>query len=239
LPFSTRAGRRRNRRGSAACPGGGFHSGGAAIAGGAPAPASLLYYAALLARWCSMPAWHGGAVLDGGITGASGMQRLAAAPVPSLLWVSCWPSGDCTCCLPSVPARQGSWAVDYPGLFAHAWRNIIALAEAALFTVLFWALLALWQILFVRLGFDFFRELFIKPWFFYPVTALTFGTALHLIGSIDRMVSAVLEQILNVFKWLAVIAGLLLALFSVACCRACRRCSARAIAPLAPSGCCG
>jgi hypothetical protein len=105
---------------------------------------------------------------------------------------------------------------DYGLLFQHAWRNVISLAEAGLFTGLFWLILELWQALFHMLGIDFFRELFRDSMFVYPVTAVAFGCALHLIGSIDRLISAVLEQILNVLKWLATVAGALLVLFTVA-----------------------
>lgn len=110
----------------------------------------------------------------------------------------------------------GLWKPDYQRLFAFAWRDVITLAEAALFTGLFWLLLFLWQSLFHMLGMDFFRTLFDKPIFAYPVTAIVFGCALHLIGSIDALVSAVLEQILNVLKWLATVAGALLILFTFA-----------------------
>ena len=176
------------------------------------------FYATLLSLLVWYAGWHVGTFMDDTIVSvADGAQRLEAAPdaiAPLGFVLAVWGLHV----LPFLQCRlaAGRWTVDYPGLFANAWRNFIALAEAALFTALFWALLALWQVLFSRLGFDFFRELFTKPWFFYPVTTLVFGTALHLVGSIDRMVSAVLEQILNVFKWLAVIAGLLLALFSLA-----------------------
>ena len=120
--------------------------------------------------------------------------------------------------LPFVQNRlaAGRWTLDYPLLFIHAWRNAVRLAEAALFTGLFWLILALWQALFHMLGIDFFRDLFDEPLFVYPATAVTFGCALYLIGSIDRLVSAVLDQILNVLKWLATITGVLLTLFTVA-----------------------
>jgi hypothetical protein len=120
--------------------------------------------------------------------------------------------------LPFVQSRlaAGRWTLDYQPLFTFAWRNIIGLAEATLFTALLWAILGLWQTLFHMLGIDFFRELFTKPIFVYPVTAIAFGCALHLIGSIDRLVSAVLEQVLNVLKWLATVAGVLLTLFTIA-----------------------
>ena len=44
------------------------------------------------------------------------------------------------------------------------------------------------------LGIDFFRTLFEKPIFAYPVNAIAFGCGLHLIGSNDALISAVLEQ---------------------------------------------
>jgi Domain of unknown function (DUF4153) len=120
--------------------------------------------------------------------------------------------------MPFIQARlaAGKWTLEYRYLFAYAWRNAVSLAEALLFTGCFWLLLALWQLLFHMLGIEFFRELFEKPIFIYPVTSIVFGSALHLIGSIDRLVSAVLEQILSVFKWLGTVTGALLALFSLA-----------------------
>lgn len=120
--------------------------------------------------------------------------------------------------LPFIQSRvaTGLWRVDYARLFAFAWRNKITLAEAALFTGLFWLLLFLWQELFHMLGIDFFRTLFGKAVFAYPVTAIVFGCALHLIGSIEALVSAVLEQLLNVLKWLGTVAGALLVLFTFA-----------------------
>jgi hypothetical protein len=120
--------------------------------------------------------------------------------------------------MPFVQARLkiGRWTTDYGPLFDYAWRNAITLAEAAVFTGLFWLLLFLWQSLFHMLRIDFFRELFQKPIFVYPVTSLVFGCALHLIGSVERLVSTVLEQILNVFKWLGTVSALLLALFTLA-----------------------
>jgi hypothetical protein len=120
--------------------------------------------------------------------------------------------------MPFVQARLklGRWTAEYRQLFDHAWRNAIVLAEAAAFTALFWLLLFLWQSLFHMLQIDFFRDLFKEPVFVYPVTSLVFGCALHLIGSVDRLVSTVLDQILSVFKWLGTVTGVLLALFTLA-----------------------
>jgi hypothetical protein len=120
--------------------------------------------------------------------------------------------------LPFVQARLnlGRWSADYRQLFDHAWRNAITLAEALVFTGLFWLLLFLWQSLFHMLQIDFFRDLFKRPIFVYPVTSIAFGCALHLIGSVERLVATVLDQILGVFKWLGTVSGVLLALFTLA-----------------------
>ncbi len=109
----------------------------------------------------------------------------------------------------------GRWTLDYSLFFNHAWRNAIKLAEAVLFTGLFWLILWLWMSLFHKLGVDFFRHLFQKPIFVYPITAIAFGCALYLIGSIDKLVSAVLDQFLGVLKWLAPVTGILLILFTL------------------------
>jgi hypothetical protein len=120
--------------------------------------------------------------------------------------------------LPFVQNRFAAdrWTLDYRLFFTHAWRNTLKLAEAALFTGLFWLILWLWMSLFRTLGIDFFRHLFIKPIFACPVTSVAFGCALCLIGSIDKIVSAVHEQLLGVLKWLAPVAGTLLILFTLA-----------------------
>jgi Domain of unknown function (DUF4153) len=155
--------------------------------------------------------WHFGAHVSSGL---SGYPADPGWPLPlALLFGVLW--------LLVVPFAQsrlttGHWASDYRSLFTHAWHNKLMLAEAVLFTGLFWLLLFLWQMLFHLLKIDFFRELFEEPIFIYPVTALTFGCAMHLIGSITQLTSVVLEQLLNVLKWLATIAAAILALFTVA-----------------------
>lgn len=172
--------------------------------------AAWIMIAALGVLFCYFGWHHGSAVLD------PGTERFVASGewfplgfVLSVLWLLM---------LPFVQARliDGHWRPRYEALFAQAWRNKLTLAEAALFTGLFWLLLILWAQLFEMLGIGFFEDLFEQPIFIYPVTSLTFGIALHLIGSVARLTSVVLEQLLNVLKWLAVIAGLILLLFTAA-----------------------
>ncbi|HME39468.1 MAG TPA: hypothetical protein VKG63_10960 [Steroidobacteraceae bacterium] len=166
---------------------------------------------ALLAAAYFYFGWHyGGSVSSGGAEPLRGAdQHVSLAFLLTVLWLLA---------LPFAQGRlaAGRWTVEYGSLFADAWRNKLMLAEAALFTGIFWLLLFLWQMLFHMLGIDYFRELFEEPVFIYPVTSLTFGCALHLIGSIERLTSVVLEQLLNVLKWLGLLAGVILALFTVA-----------------------
>jgi len=155
--------------------------------------------------------WHyGSAIYDGPTEKFVDSGDFAAtAFIMGLLWLLF---------LPFVQLRltTGSWAAQYPLLFTTAWRNKLMLAEAALFTGLFWLLLFLWRTLFHMLGIDYFQELFEEPIFVYPVTTLAFGIALHLIGSVERLTTAILEQLLNVLKWLAIIAGFILTIFTIA-----------------------
>jgi hypothetical protein len=154
--------------------------------------------------------WHFGAHISGGMPGFTGVAGyFPEALLYGIIWLLA---------LPFVQTRltTGRWAGDYRALFTHAWHNKLMLAEAALFTALFWLLLFLWQMLFHLLKIDYFRELFEEPIFIYPVTALIFGCAMHLIGSITQLTSVVLEQLLNVLKWLATLASVILALFTAA-----------------------
>ena len=104
----------------------------------------------------------------------------------------------------------------YPALFSAAWRNALLLGEAGLFMGLLALLLVLWAALFQTLQIPLFSRLFQQPLFLYPVAALAFGVAVHLVGSVERLVDVVLGQVLGLLKWLAPVAGLLVVLFTLA-----------------------
>jgi hypothetical protein len=106
------------------------------------------------------------------------------------------------------------WRGVYAELFTLAWQNKIALAEAAAFTGALWLLLFLWAALFKMLGYSIFSDFFAWPGFIYPFTCVAFGVALHLAGSVERIVTVAREQILGLLKWLAPVAALILALFA-------------------------
>jgi hypothetical protein len=155
--------------------------------------------------------WHYGARVETELFGQlrGEPNYFSACVVFGVLWLLLLPFAQ-------VRLAAGRWEAPYNGLFSYAWRNKLVLAEAALFTGLFWLLLFLWQSLFHMLGINYFKELFEEPIFIYPVTSLAFGCAVHLVGSVDRFTSVVLEQILNLLKWLATVAGAILALFTIA-----------------------
>lgn len=115
-----------------------------------------------------------------------------------------------------VRLETGRWQGNYPVLFRSAWRNVLTLAETALFTGVFWVLLALWAGLFSMLGIDFFKVLFADPRFVYPATTFATALAVQLIGKSLRLIDGVLDQLLGLLKWLAPLAGLIVVLFSIA-----------------------
>ncbi|MFO1426885.1 MAG: hypothetical protein U1F11_07905 [Steroidobacteraceae bacterium] len=120
--------------------------------------------------------------------------------------------------------ETGRWRAPYRALFDAAWRNKLTLAEALLFTGVFWLLLGLWAALFRTLDIRFFEELFREPLFVYPVTALAFGIALHLVGRIDRIIDVVLAQLLGLLKWSRRWPGSSSCCSRSRCCRGCRDC---------------
>jgi Domain of unknown function (DUF4153) len=171
--------------------------------------AALWVIAAVMAVALFYFGWHYGSHVDADASMAFARDCFPATLALSILWLIV---------LPFIQIRlaTGRWGTEYSSLFTSAWRNKLVLAEAALFTGLFWLLLFLWGSLFHMLKIEFFRELFEKPVFAYPVTSLAFGCAIHLVGSVDRLTAVVLEQLLNVLKWLATLAGAILLLFTVA-----------------------
>ncbi len=112
--------------------------------------------------------------------------------------------------------RRGTWRVSYPDLFEFSWQNALLLAEAGLFTGVFWLLLLLWGALFKVVNIGFFWELFLKPAFFYPITSIAFGYAIYLIESHEKIVVTLRRHLLGVFGWLLPLVALIAVLFLLA-----------------------
>jgi uncharacterized protein DUF4153 len=110
-------------------------------------------------------------------------------------------------------AQRGTWRVSYTDLFAFSWQNALLLSEAGLFTGVFWLLLFLWGALFKVVNIAFFADLFAKPAFVYPVTAIAFGYAIYLIESHEKIVVTLRRHLLGVFSWLLPLVTLIAVLF--------------------------
>jgi len=110
----------------------------------------------------------------------------------------------------------GLWRPTYPVLFRSVWSSLCTLAEALLFTGLFWILLFLWAALFDILGNPFFKNLFGDARFAYPATTVAFAVATQVISASERLITGVLEQILDLLKWLLPLAGIIVTAFTLA-----------------------
>ena len=104
--------------------------------------------------------------------------------------------------------RAGGLPMTYEVLFAFSWRNFLVAAFAGAFMGGVSALLALWAALFLVIDIDFFRELFSKDWFQFPVLAVAFGIGVfvfrRLTGVIDG-ITGLLEGLIRLLLPLVII----------------------------------
>lgn len=120
--------------------------------------------------------------------------------------------------LPFVQAylKTGSVRPPYADLFDFAWNNIITLKIAALFTGIFWGLLALWAALFKVIGIGIFDRVFYHVYFSLPVSAIVFALALYLGRANAQAVVTVRRIILAIFKGLLPLLAVIIVLFLAA-----------------------
>ena len=112
---------------------------------------------------------------------------------------------------------QGRWRCGYDLLFSRTWQNALQLGLAALFTSIFWALLMLWAELFKMIGLPFAQVLLTQiPGYSLIVLALGFGVGFYLVGSADRLLAVLRQQVLSLLKWLVPVAALILVAFAIA-----------------------
>ena len=113
--------------------------------------------------------------------------------------------------------QRGNWQFSYSDLFRNAWQNVLQLALAALFTGIFCLLLLLWSELFEMLGLPFLHTLLFQvPGYFWLLAAPAFGIGIHLVGSAERLLTALRQQVLTLLKWLVPVSTLILVAFAVA-----------------------
>ena len=101
----------------------------------------------------------------------------------------------------------GGRPTDYDALFACSWRNFLVAGLAAAVTFGVHAVLYLWGLLFSAIGIEFFRELFGRDWFLFPVLAVAFGVGVlifrRLVNLIDG-ITGLLEGLMRLLLPLAV-----------------------------------
>ena len=106
-----------------------------------------------------------------------------------------------------VQQWAGGRPTDYDALFAGSWRNFLVAGLAAAVTLGVYALLHLWGLLFSAIGIEFFRDLFDRDWFLFPVLAVAFGVGVlifrRLVTLIDG-ITGLLEGLMRLLLPLAV-----------------------------------
>lgn len=107
-------------------------------------------------------------------------------------------------------------AFPYRRLLSLSWQNALTIGLLGLFVGVFWMLLWLLAFLFKILEVDFFRELFSKPGFAYPVTTLVMGLGLVLIRNRIRLIATVQFMCEVLIKALLPLAALIAVLFLAA-----------------------
>jgi len=113
--------------------------------------------------------------------------------------------------------RTGRWRPVYSSLFLDTWQNAQRLALAAVFTGVFWLLLWLCAQLFDMIGLPFIRVLLADaPGFPCLLACPAFGIGFLLVGSAERLLTALRQQVLALLRWLVPIATLVLVAFSLA-----------------------
>jgi hypothetical protein len=115
----------------------------------------------------------------------------------------------------SVRSGRVRLAPPYAELFEAGWQNTLVVVQAALFTLLFWALLFLWAELFDVVGVGVFESLFQEPAFAYPVTSVTFGYAVALAQSREQFVLLLRRHLFGVLLWLLPLVAFIASAFLV------------------------
>lgn len=124
-------------------------------------------------------------------------------------------------CFHALPFVQSAFVTgrirpEYPRLFEFAWRNALLVALALVFTGVLWLLFLLWAQLFDMIGIRFFGRVFRDSRFAIPVTSVAFAVGIGLAGSVERLQDALRQHLLGLFKWLAILAFVILTLFTIA-----------------------
>jgi hypothetical protein len=108
---------------------------------------------------------------------------------------------------------DGRRVATYRSYFEMAWKLLVQLLFAALFTGLFWLVLETGNALFSLIKLDFLGKLLEKSWFHIPVTTLAFSSALHLSDMRPQIVAGIRKLLLTLLSWLLPMATIVIGAF--------------------------
>jgi len=108
---------------------------------------------------------------------------------------------------------DGRRIATYRSYFEMAWKLLVQLLFATLFTGLFWLVLETGNALFSLIKLDFLGKLLEKSWFHIPVTTLAFSSALHLSDVRPQIVAGIRKLLLTLLSWLLPMATVVIGAF--------------------------
>lgn len=103
----------------------------------------------------------------------------------------------------------------YSSYFEAAWKLAIQITFSGLFVGVLWLILWLGAALFMLVKLHFLQELLQQPWFFIPVIAFAFSTALHITDVRPGLVRGIRTLLLVLMSWLLPVTTFIVAGFVV------------------------
>ncbi|HNP37822.1 MAG TPA: DUF4153 domain-containing protein [Woeseiaceae bacterium] len=137
-------------------------------------------------------------------------------PIGSLTGIfACTIALACFKALMYLQQRAAGLPMSYEVLFRNSWRNFLVLALAVIFAGVFWLILNLWSELFHVIGIDFFKHLFGKDWFLFPVLGLAHGVGIIMFRNLTRVIDSIARLLQGLIKLLLPLVVLIAAGFLV------------------------
>ena len=139
--------------------------------------------------------------------GNAGFSFTTGTPGPRVMpWFSLWLAlAAALFILQSLivsAAADGKFIASYARHFDVSWKHGVQIALAVLFVAVFWGLLWLGAALFDLIQLDVLYQLIKQPWFWVPVTTLTFACALHVTDVSAGLVRGTRTLKLTLLSWL-------------------------------------
>ena len=145
-----------------------------------------------------------------------GLHHSAARVVPSGLLIFFTAIGLYVAhALVLAGAHDQQRIASYPSYFEIAWKLAIQIMFSLLFVGVLWGILWLGATLFALIKLTFLRDLLQHPWFWIPITAFAFSTALHLTDVRPGIVRGIRSLLLVLMSWLLPITALIVGGFIV------------------------